>query len=223
MTHTTATTTDLRALTGTYTIDSAHSRVGFVARHRMATRVRGAFNAFEATAFIDGADAAMSSVSVTLQAASIDTRNDKRDRYLRTKFLDAGSHPTITFTSKSVSREGDDDFVVTGDLTIKGVTKSISIPLAFQGAMKDPSGSDRLGFAGSVVINRKDWGVNWRAALGLVSEKVTLEFEIHVIHTACPWPRPILRRSQRLRAEPESSQHEGVTGGTSPASRGVAA
>ena len=182
----TATATDFRSLTGTYTIDPAHSRFGFVARHAMVTKVRGAFNDFEGSAVIDGENPANSSASVTLQVASIDTRNEQRDGHLRTNdFLDAENYPTITFASTSVSHEGDGDFVVTGDLTIKDVTKSISIPLEFQGAAKDPFGNDRIGLEGSVTINRKDWGVNWNAALEaggvLVSEKVTLEFDVSAI------------------------------------------
>src|SRR5439155_27273029 len=103
-------------------------------------------------------------------------------------FLDLEKYPLITFTSTSISHQGGNEFAVTGDLTIKDVTKSITIPLEFEGAAKDPFGNDRIGFEGSVVINRKDWGVNWNAALEaggvLVSEKVTLEFEISAIKGA---------------------------------------
>jgi polyisoprenoid-binding protein YceI len=184
----TATATDFRTLTGTYTIDPAHSRFGFVARHAMVTKVRGAFNDFEGSATIDGENPTNSSVNVTLQVASVDTRNAQRDEHLRTNdFLDAQTYPTITFTSTSISHEGGNDFVVTGDLTIKDVTRPISLPLEFQGAAKDPFGNDRIGFEGSVAVNRKDWGVTWNAALEtggvLVGEKVTLEFEISAIRS----------------------------------------
>lgn len=184
----TATATDFRELTGTYTIDPAHSRFGFVARHAMVTKVRGAFNEFEGKAVIDGERPENSSANVTLQVASVDTRNAQRDEHLRNNdFLDVAKYPTITFTSTSIRHEGGNDFVVTGDLTIKDVTKSISIPLEFQGAVKDPFGNDRIGFEGSVTINRKDWGVSWNAALEtggvLVSENVTLEFEISAIRS----------------------------------------
>jgi polyisoprenoid-binding protein YceI len=185
----TATATDFRPLTGTYTVDPAHSRFGFVARHAMVTKVRGAFNEFDASAVIDGEDPTKSWVSVTLQTASVDTRNEQRDGHLRTNdLLDVETYPTITFTSTAIAFEGGDEFVVTGDLTIKGVTRSIDIPLEFQGAAKDPFGNDRIGLEGSVVINRKDWGVTWNAALEtggvLVSDKITLEFEISAIKTA---------------------------------------
>jgi polyisoprenoid-binding protein YceI len=185
----TSTITDFRALTGTYAIDAAHSRFGFVARHAMVTKVRGAFNEFDGSATIDGDDPRNSSVSLTLEVASIDTRNVQRDDHLRTNdFLDVATYPTITFTSTSVEHVGGTEFEVTGDLTIKDVTKSITLPLEFQGAAKDPFGNDRIGFEGEVTINRKDWGVTWNVALEaggvLVSEKVTLEFEISAIKQA---------------------------------------
>ncbi len=185
----TATATDFRTLTGTYAFDPAHSRIGFVARHAMVTKVRGAFNDVEGTTTIDGENPENSSVSVTLKVESIDTRNEQRDGHLRTNdFLDIENYPTITFVSTAIKHDGGNEFEVTGDLTIKDVTKSITIPLEFEGAAKDPFGNDRIGFEGSVVVNRKDWGITWNAALEtggvLVSEKVTLEFEISAIKSA---------------------------------------
>jgi polyisoprenoid-binding protein YceI len=185
----TTTTTDFRPLTGTYAIDASHSRIGFVARHAMVTKVRGSFNDFEGTATIDGQTPSNSSVQVTINVESIDTRNAQRDDHIRTNdFLDVATYPQITFVSTSVEHDGGDDFNVTGDLTIRGVTKSVTIPLEYQGSASDPFGNARVGFEGSVVINRKDWGVNWNAALEtggvLVSEKVTLEFEISAIKSA---------------------------------------
>ncbi len=182
----TATTTEFAALTGTYTIDPAHSRFGFVARHAMVTKVRGAFNDFDGKTVIDGDRPENSSVEITLDVASVDTRNAQRDGHLRNNdFLDAENYPTIEFHSTSIAHESGNDFAVTGDLTIKGVTRAITIPLEFQGAVTDPFGNERIGFEGSVTINRKDWGVNWNAALEtggvLVSEKVTLEFEISAV------------------------------------------
>jgi polyisoprenoid-binding protein YceI len=182
----TTTTTDFSALTGTYSIDVSHSRLGFVARHAMVTKVRGAFNEFEGSATIDGVDPSNSSVKITIKVDSIDTRNKQRDDHIRTNdFLDIETYPEITFVSTGVSHDGGNDFQVTGDLTVRGVTKSITIPLEFQGSVVDPWGNTRIGFDGSVVINRKDWGVNWNTALEaggvLVSEKVTLEFEISAV------------------------------------------
>ncbi|WP_027341194.1 YceI family protein [Hamadaea tsunoensis] len=182
----TTTTTPLAELTGKYAFDTAHSRVGFVARHAMVTKVRGAFNEFEATAFLDGADPSKSTVNVTIQAKSIDTRNEQRDGHLRSNdFLDMENYPEITFVSTEAKQLDDTTFQVTGDLTIKGVTKPVTIDFSYEGAVKDPFGNTRLGFEGAVTINRKDWGVNWNAALEtggvLVSEKITLEFELAAI------------------------------------------
>jgi polyisoprenoid-binding protein YceI len=185
----TTTAPALAELTGTYTLDPAHTRIGFVARHAMVTKVRGAFNEFEGTATIDGTNAAVSHVQVAINAASIDTRNAQRDEHLRSNdFLAMAEYPQITFTSTSVSQTGGDTFEVTGDLTIKGVTNTITVPFDFEGAAKDPFGNERVGFEGAVTINRKDYGITWNAALEtggvLVSEKVTLEFEISAIKTA---------------------------------------
>ncbi len=185
----TNTLTDFTTLTGTYTIDASHSRFGFVARHAMVTKVRGSFNEFEGTATIDGANPENSSVQVSIAVDSIDTRNKQRDDHIRTNdFLDVQTYPTITFASTAIKHDAGNDFEVTGDLTVRGITKSITLPLEFQGAASDPFGNERIGFEGSVVINRKDWGVNWNAALEaggvLVSEKVTLEFEISAVKSA---------------------------------------
>jgi polyisoprenoid-binding protein YceI len=182
----TTTTTDFTELTGTYTLDVAHSRIGFVARHAMVTKVRGAFNEFDGTATLDGTNPENSSVNVTVQVASVDTRNGQRDGHLRTNdFLDIEKFPTITFASTAIKHVGGNDFEVTGDLTVKGITKSVVLPLEYQGAATDPYGNQRIGFEGSVAINRSDYGVSFNAALEtggvLVSEKITLEFEISAI------------------------------------------
>ena len=185
----TASAPALTDLTGTWTLDPAHTRIGFVARHAMVTKVRGSFNEFEGTAAFDGANPANSHAEVTIKAASIDTRNAQRDEHLRSNdFLAMQEHPEITFISTGVRQVGETTFELTGDLTIRGVTKSVTIPFTFEGAAKDPFGNLRAGFEGSVAINRKDWGVNWNAALEgggvLVSDKVTLEFEVSAIKNA---------------------------------------
>ena len=186
---TTASAPALTELTGTYTLDPAHTRIGFVARHAMVTKVRGSFDEFAGTAVLDGANPANSRVEVTIEAASIDTRNAQRDGHLRgNDFLAMEEYPQITFVSTGVRQSGETTFEVTGDLTIKGVTNSITIPFEFEGAAKDPFGNERVGFEGSVTINRRDYGVTWNAALEgggvLVSDKVTLEFEISAIKNA---------------------------------------
>jgi len=182
----TASAPALTDLTGTWTLDPAHTRIGFVARHAMVTKVRGSFNEFEGTAVLDGANPANSHAEVTIKAASIDTRNAQRDEHLRSNdFLAMQEHPEITFISTGVRQVDDTTFELTGDLTIRGVTRSVTIQFTFEGAAKDPFGNLRAGFEGSVAINRKDWGVNWNAALEgggvLVSDRVTLEFEISAI------------------------------------------
>jgi polyisoprenoid-binding protein YceI len=186
---TTATAPALTDLTGTYTLDPAHTRIGFVARHAMVTKVRGAFNEFEGTATLNGADPASSSAQVTISAASIDTRNAQRDEHLRSNdFLSMDEYPQITFASTAARQVDDATFELTGDLTIKGVTNPITIPFSYEGAAKDPFGNLRVGFEGAVTINRKDYGITWNAALEtggvLVSDKVTLEFELSLVKTA---------------------------------------
>ena len=186
---TTTTLNSLGQIAGDYTIDPSHSRIGFVARHAMVTKVRGSFNEYEGGFHIDGDDLTKSTAKVTIKAASIDTRNADRDGHLRSNdFLDMENHPQITFAATGVKQLDDTTVQVTGDLTIKGQTKPVTIDFEYQGKATDPFGNERVGFSGSVVINRKDYGVNWNAALEaggvLVSEKVTLEFEISAIRAA---------------------------------------
>ena len=173
---------------GTYVLDPGHSQLGFVARHAMVTKVRGTFNEVSGTATVDGANPSASSLTVTVQAASVGTRNEARDAHLRSAdFFDAEQYPEITFAGTGFEVAGD-EVTVTGDLTIKGVTHQVAIPFEFLGAATDPFGNQRIGFEGSVVVNRKDWNLNWNAALEaggvLVSEKVTLEFEVSAIKQA---------------------------------------
>jgi len=181
--------TSLSDLSGTYTLDPAHSSIGFVARHAVVTKVRGNFNELEGVAVIDGSNLAASSVNVTLKTASVDTRQKDRDAHLRSgDFFDAETYPTISFASTSVKQVSDDELEVTGDLTIKDVTRPITLPLTYTGSAVDPFGNARAGFEGSVQVNRKDWGLTWNAALEtggvLVSEKVTLEFDLSTIKQA---------------------------------------
>jgi polyisoprenoid-binding protein YceI len=190
MTSTTETTTTaLTDLSGTWTIDPAHTRIGFVARHAMVTKVRGSFNEFEGTVVLDGTDADRSSLSVTIETASIDTRNAQRDGHLRSNdFLAIEEFPQITFVASRVVPTGPSTLEVTGGLTIKGVTNEVTVPFEYEGAATDPFGNLRAGFDGSVTINRKDYGITWNAALEtggvLVSDKIVLEFEVSAIKSA---------------------------------------
>jgi len=180
---TAATLTDI---TGDYTLDPVHSRIGFVARHAMVTKVRGGFNDFAGTIHLDGNDPAKSSAELTVEVASVDTRNEQRDGHLRTNdFFDAPTHPQLTFVSTAVEQLDEENYRVTGDLTIKGVTKSVTVDWEFSGLATDPYGNVRVGFEGKSTLNRSDYGVAFNAALEtgglLVSEKITLEFEISAI------------------------------------------
>lgn len=175
--------------TGSYSIDPAHSRVGFVARHAMVTKVRGSFNEVSGKGTFDAEDPTRSQVEVTIQAASIDTRNEDRDAHLKSNdFFDMEQYPQIHFVSTEVAPVDARTYRVTGALTIKGVTKPITFDLEHTGNAVDPFGNNRVGLEGSVTVNRKDWGVNWNATLEaggvLVSENVTLEFEISAIKGA---------------------------------------
>ncbi len=175
----------LNDIAGDYTLDPAHSRLGFSARHAMVATVRGQFTEFTGTAHVNTANPADSKVEVSIVANSISTGNEQRDGHLLSAdFFESEQFPNITFTSTEVSREGD-DWTITGDLTIKGVTKPISVPFEFSGSAQDPFGNTRIGFEGATTLLRKDWGLTWNAALEtggvLVSDKIKLQFDISAI------------------------------------------
>ncbi|WP_426247679.1 YceI family protein [Nocardioides sp. LHG3406-4] len=183
-----APTTAVENISGDYTLDAAHSRLGFTARHAMVTKVRGQFKDFTGTAHIDAANPSASNVQVAIKVDSIDTGVPDRDGHLKSgDFFDVENLPEITFTSTSVERNGS-DWNITGDLTIKGETKSVTIPFEETGSAQDPFGNLRIGFEGRTTISRKDWGLTWNAALEtggvLVSDKVVLEFDVSAIKNA---------------------------------------
>ncbi len=172
--------------TGVYAIDPTHSRVGFVARHAMITKVRGAFNELEGSGHFNADNPAASTLDVTIQAASIDTRNADRDGHLvSADFFDVETYPTLRFVATSIAPSGEETFDVTGDLTIKGVTKPVTFAVELTGVAVDPFGNARLGLEGAATVNRKDWGLTWNTALEaggvLVSEKIQLELEISAV------------------------------------------
>ena len=178
----------LTELNGTYTIDPTHSRIGFVTRHAMVTKVRGNFNDFEGSA-TTGAGLENATIELTAQTASVDTRNEQRDGHLRTgDFFDVEQYPAITFRSTEVTAADTDTLRVTGDLTIKDVTQPVTIDFDYEGAAVDPYGNQRIGFEGRTKIARSDFGLTFNATLEtggvLVSEDVTLEFEISAIKNA---------------------------------------
>lgn len=179
---------ELADLSGTFDLDPTHSTLSFVTRHAMVTKVRGSFQDFEGRAVVDGANPANSTLEVKIKTASVDTRNADRDGHLRSAdFFDSETFPYITFTGTGFAIDGD-TVSVTGDLTIKDVTKPVTFPLEYAGSAKDPFGNTRVGFEGSVQVLRSDFGLTWNAALEtggfLVSDKVTLEVEISAIQQA---------------------------------------
>ena len=166
---------------GTWAVDTSHSTVGFTVRHMMVSKVRGRFQDFTADIVI-GEDPLQSRVDATVQMASVDTNDESRDNHLRTNdFFDIESFPTMTFRTTSVEPDGD-DFKLNGDLTIRGVTKPVTFDLEVGGVGKDPWGNTKAGFSATTTINRKDFGIEWNAALEtggvIVGDKVTIELDI---------------------------------------------
>ncbi|MGA5899536.1 YceI family protein [Streptomyces venetus] len=188
-TETATAATDLTALTGDYTIDPAHSTIGFVARHAMVTNVKGSFQDFTGTLHLDGADPSRSTASIDVVMDSIETGNADRDGHLKSAdFFKTDEFPNMTFRSTKAEDLGGGDYRVTGELTILGTTRPLSIDLEFNGAAKDPFGNERVGFEGKAEILRSEWGLTWNAALEtggvLVSDKIKLNFDISAIRNA---------------------------------------
>ncbi|MEV7405230.1 YceI family protein [Streptomyces sp. NPDC091267] len=181
----------LAALTGEWMIDPAHSRIGFSVRHAMVTTVRGAFLEYESRLHFDGRDPARSRAEISLSTASVDTGVEQRDAHLTGRdFLDSGRHPRMTFTSTAVQLVGKDVYRMTGDLTIKAVTRPVVLDLTYIGYVVDPFGYERAGFDGTTTINRSDWGLTYNARLAeggaMVSERLRLQFDIAAIRTPSP-------------------------------------
>lgn len=173
-------------LSGNWTIDPGHSRLGFSARHAMITTVRGSFNTFEGEFYADLEDVSRSHASVILTAASVDTRNTQRDEHLRSAdFFDVEKYPAITFESTNIEEIREGAYIVTGNLTIRDVTQQITVPLELAGVMVDSFGETRAGFEGSRRIKRRDFGLEWNMPMDrggvLVSEKIDLELEISAV------------------------------------------
>ena len=173
-------------IAGDYTLDVTHTRLGFSARHAMVTTVRGQFTEFDGVAHIDTANPADSTATLSIKAASITTGQADRDGHLRSgDFFDVETFPELTFVATDVARADASTWTVTGDLTMKGVTRPVSIDFEATGSARDPFGNLRVGFEGATTVNRKDWGLTWNAALEtggvLVSEKIKLEFDVSAI------------------------------------------
>jgi polyisoprenoid-binding protein YceI len=170
---------------GVYTLDKAHTSVGFVVRHLMVSKVRGSFEEFEGTITV-AEDPAASSVTTTIQVGSITTRDEQRDAHLKSAdFLEFDKYPTITFVSTKVVPAGGPDWKVEGDLTIHGVTKPVTLDLEFNGASGDPWGGTRIGFSATTEIDRDDYDVSFNMALEtggvMVSKNVKIEIEAEAV------------------------------------------
>jgi polyisoprenoid-binding protein YceI len=180
--------TDYTTYNGTWTIDPGHTRVGFVARHAMVTKVRGSFEDVAGTIVIDAANPSGSTASVAVALASVNTGSADRDAHLRSPdFFDVEVNREMTFTSTTVKHEGD-SFVLLGDLTIKGVTRPIEIEFEPTGVVTDPFGNVRAGFEGEAELSRKEFGLVWNVALEaggvLVSDKIKIQLDVSATRTA---------------------------------------
>jgi polyisoprenoid-binding protein YceI len=167
---------------GTYAIDVSHTRVGFAVRHMAVSKVRGQFQDFSGTLEL-AEDPADSKISVTIQAKSVDTHDENRDNHLRTNdFFDAENHPTWTFTSTAIRPRSAGEWDVDGDLTIRGVTKQVTLDATLEGVVNDPYGLHRVGFSATTSIVRDDFGVSFNAALEtggvVVGKKVDIDLEV---------------------------------------------
>ncbi len=179
----------LDRLSGSYQLDPAHTRLGFAARHALVTRVHGRWDSFEGRLHLDASDQTRCSVALRIDAASIRTNNDDRDAHLRSSdFFDVQRYPTVTFESTGLTALGNRCYRVTGDLTIKAITRPVSLDLTYQGSCVDPYSQLRVGIEGSGSLKRSDWGLTWNAALeagGLVlSDRIDLEIDISAIKVA---------------------------------------
>lgn len=177
--------TTLQQLDGTYVIDPAHSQLGFVARHAMVTKVRGTFSEFEGTA-TTGPDLQGAQIELTAQVASVDTRNADRDGHLKTgDFFEVETFPTLTFRSTAVEAADADTLRVTGDLTIKDVTKPVELAVEFLGEGKDPWGGTRVGVEATGQISRKDFGIDFNIPLEgdkvMIGDKISLQINAEAV------------------------------------------
>ncbi|MFZ5940390.1 MAG: YceI family protein [Bacteroidota bacterium] len=168
-----------------WAIDPAHSRAGFRVKHLMISNVDGVFNTFSGEVHTTGDDFSTAEISFRMDASSIDTGMADRDAHLKSPdFFETEKYPEITFTGGRLRDLGDDTFELTGELTMKGITRQVSLTAEFGGSMKDPWGNTKAGFTVTGKLNRKNWGLNWNAALEaggvLVSEEVKLNCDIQL-------------------------------------------
>lgn len=175
--------------TTNWVLDPTHSEIVFKVKHLMITNVKGEFRKFNASLSSDGNSFNNAAVSVSIDAASVFTNEENRDNHLKSAdFFDVENNKEITFTGTSFTKVDDENFTLKGNLTIKGVSKEISLAVEFGGVNKDPWGNEKAGFSVSGKFNRKDFGLNWNAALEtggvLVSEEVKLNAEVQFVKQA---------------------------------------
>ncbi|MEB3100070.1 YceI family protein [Ferviditalea candida] len=166
-----------------WSVDPAHSNIDFSVRHMMIAKVKGAFETFTAEVDADPEDLTTAGIRFTIDAASINTREKDRDAHLRSAdFFDAEKFPNITFQSRSIAKKAEGEYEVTGDLTIRDVTRSETFTVTYEGTGKDPWGNERVGFSGNGSVNRSDFGLTWNAVLEtggvLVGDEIKISFEI---------------------------------------------
>lgn len=167
-------------------LDAVHTHVGFSVKHMMVSTVRGQFKQYSGTLKIDPTDFTRSTFEGEVDVASIDTGNSQRDDHLRSAdFFDAGNHPKIKFTSSRIESKGEGEYIVHGDLTIRGTTQAIALDVEYHGTSKNPWGKTVTGFGAKATINRKDFGLAWNALLETggvaVAEKVKIEIEVEAV------------------------------------------
>jgi polyisoprenoid-binding protein YceI len=173
----------------TFTVDPSHSRAGFAVRHMGFSRVRGSFQQFEATVRMAPGDISSLEAEANLDAASINTRDEKRDAHLRSEdFFQAETYPHVTFRSTGIRDVNGERFTLLGDLTMRGVTRPVELDAVFLGEGTDPWGGTRIAFEANTTVNRKDFGLNWNAVLEtgglLVSEEVEIQLELQAVQQA---------------------------------------
>ncbi len=164
-----------------WAVDAAHSSIDFSVKHMMVSTVRGTFHDFEATIEADPTDLTTADIEFSVDVASIETRNKDRENHLKSAdFFDVESHPKMTFKATKIVKTGDDEYDITGDLTIRGVTRSETFHATFEGQGKNPWGQEVAGFSAEGKINRQDYGLKWNAALETGGVLVADQVKIHI-------------------------------------------
>lgn len=169
-----------------WVIDPVHSEISFKVKHLMISNVKGTFKEFDATVYSDGDDFSTAAIEFSLKPASVDTGVADRDGHLKSPdFFDVEKFETISFKSESLNKVDDENYELSGDMTIKGITKNLKLAVEFGGVAKDPWGNSKAGFTLNGKINRKDWDLTWNAALEaggvLVGETVTIICEVQLL------------------------------------------